>query len=67
MIYLPDERKNKCEWPFNPTVPGPTESAKTFIKEKRPLIKPNPRPATTKKRWLIRINKLQTQKYREIT
>lgn len=46
---LPDVRKKKCESPCNPTVPGPTESAKTLIKEKRPLMRPNPKPATIKK------------------
>ena len=32
--------------PRRPTLPGPTESAKIFIKENAPLIIPNPRPHT---------------------
>jgi hypothetical protein len=31
---------------INPTVPGPTLSAKTFIIENMPDIIPNPRPTT---------------------
>ena len=40
--------KNRLESPRNPTVPGPVASAKTFTKEKVPLMIPNPKPETVK-------------------
>jgi len=45
-VVMADVMKNKLESPRRPTVPGPAASAKTFTKEKQPLMKPNPKPDT---------------------
>lgn len=41
-----EHKKKYCESPLIPTVPGPAESAKIFIKENAPLMTPKPRPET---------------------
>ena len=45
-VVMADVTKNRLESPRSPTVPGPAASAKTFTKEKQPLMTPNPKPET---------------------
>lgn len=45
-MNLHETRKNICESPKIPTVPGPVMSPRTFTNEKAPLITPNPKPET---------------------